>query len=90
MYKKSPFFKSPESENVKIWRYLDFTKFISLLETNSLYFARADQFNDPFEGSYTKADVQNRNEKYRESVKGQPERLSPDIREKTIVKFNKN
>jgi hypothetical protein len=35
-----------------LWRYLDFAKFISLLDESALYFCRADNFlNDPFEGA---------------------------------------
>ncbi len=34
-----------------VWRYLDFDKFQSLLDTKSLFFCRADKFSDPFEGS---------------------------------------
>jgi hypothetical protein len=44
---------SPPSENRTIWRYLDFTKFVSLLETQQLYFPRADQFADPYEGTWS-------------------------------------
>ncbi len=39
---------------------MDFTKFVSLLEKNELFFARADKLGDPFEGSYPKENVQNR------------------------------
>lgn len=52
----------PDNENVKVWRYMDFTKFISLIETQSLHFTRVDKFEDPFEGSLPKRtiDVKNR------------------------------
>lgn len=33
---------------------MDLAKFLSLLQTKSLYFARADKLGDPFEGSITK------------------------------------
>lgn len=38
----------------KIWRYIDFTKFVSMLETNSLFFVRADKLLDldPYEGFF--------------------------------------
>jgi hypothetical protein len=36
---------------------MDFTKYLALLESNALYFARADQFDDPFEGASTKANL---------------------------------
>ena len=43
-------FQDPDNLEVKVWRYLDFTKFISLLESKCLYFCRADKFEDPLEG----------------------------------------
>lgn len=42
----------PPDDSTTVWRYIDFTKFIDLLHTESLYFARADRFEDPFEGLY--------------------------------------
>ncbi len=34
-----------------LWRYLDFPKYVSLLATRQLFFARVDTFNDPYEGA---------------------------------------
>jgi len=53
--KNHPIFREPDDPNIKIWRYMDFTKFVSLLECKSLYFARADLFEDSFEGSLSRA-----------------------------------
>lgn len=50
------------NENTKIWRYLDFTKFISLLDTSKLFFTRVDLFEDPFEGSLPKKNVELRSQ----------------------------
>ncbi len=50
MYKEHPNFKPPPDDAV-LWRYMDFTKFVSLLEKRALYFARADKLGDPFEGA---------------------------------------
>ena len=36
-----------------LWRYLDFEKFVWLLETSSLYHVRLDCLGDPYEGSVT-------------------------------------
>lgn len=36
-----------------IWRYMDMTKFISMLDRQALFFTRLDQLGDPFEGSLT-------------------------------------
>lgn len=35
----------------KLWRFMDFAKFVSLLEHRALFFARADKLGDPFEGA---------------------------------------
>ncbi|MCG3685357.1 DUF2971 domain-containing protein [Aliarcobacter butzleri] len=35
----------------KIWRYMNFTKFISMLSHNALHFSRADLFTDKWEGA---------------------------------------
>jgi hypothetical protein len=54
MWKRHTGVTGPKDRNVRIWRYMDFTKSVSLLETSSLFFARADLLEDPFEGSITK------------------------------------
>src|SRR5262245_45804356 len=41
---------APQDPHAMIWRYMDFTKFVSTLETSALYFARADKLGDPWEG----------------------------------------
>ena len=57
MYKEHPVFIQPDNENIKIWRYMDFTKFMSLVDTKKLFFTRPDKFEDPFEGSWPKINV---------------------------------
>ncbi|MGG3641453.1 hypothetical protein ABES38_08745 [Bacillus gobiensis] len=51
MYKKHDATTIPEDLNTMIWRYMDFTKFVSLLAHNKLFFTRADKFRDPYEGT---------------------------------------
>ena len=53
MYKKHKVFIEPNYSDM-LWRYLDFTKFMDLLESESIFFTRADKFEDKFEGSYSK------------------------------------
>jgi len=60
MYKANPLFKQPNDEEIKVWRYIDFTKFVSLINSQSLFFSWADKFTDPFEGSYPKNNITNR------------------------------
>lgn len=54
MYKEHPVFNPPPDDAV-LWRYMDFTKFVSLLDRSALFFARADKLGDPFEGSLPNA-----------------------------------
>jgi hypothetical protein len=56
MYKEHRGFTMPVDQDTKISKYLDFTKFISMLETDSLYFARADKLTDRHEGAFTRTD----------------------------------
>lgn len=35
----------------KLWRYMDFSKYVSLISSGSLFFARVDSFEDHFEGA---------------------------------------
>ncbi|MGG3626584.1 hypothetical protein ABES25_24075 [Bacillus gobiensis] len=51
MYKKNFASTIPEDSNTMIWRYMDFTKFVSLLAYKKLFFTRADKFRDPHEGT---------------------------------------
>ncbi len=71
MYNDHPVFLAPEDENIKVWRYMDFTKFVSLLYKRSLYFCRVDKLGDPFEGSLTKMNVKAREDFIKECWKGQ-------------------
>lgn len=55
----------PADENVKIWRYMDFTKFVSMLETGTLFLSRADKFEDPYEGAVSDVTIKQREEFYK-------------------------
>ena len=67
MYQRNNFCSPPPLEAV-LWRYLDFTKFVSLLDKSALFFVRADKLGDPFEGSYSKMNVTMRPEVYRDTI----------------------
>ena len=58
--------ESPIKLNAKIWRFIDFTKFISLLDKKALYFTRIDKLSDPFEGATSKENIRLRPEVYKE------------------------
>lgn len=44
-------FVIPSDLQIKLWRYLDFTKFVSMLEKKAVFFMFTEHLNDPFEGS---------------------------------------
>lgn len=41
---------TPPKDEVTLWRYMNFEKFANILATKSLFFTRADKFDDRFEG----------------------------------------
>jgi hypothetical protein len=45
-------FMPPENLDVRVWRYMDFTKFVSMLEKRGLFLPMVSELEDPFEGSY--------------------------------------
>ena len=47
----------PPPDDAVLWRYMSFTKFVSLLTKRALFFARADKLGDPFEGSLSQLNV---------------------------------
>ena len=66
MYKEHPVF-NPSLDAV-LWRYMDFTKYVSLLEKQALFFARADKLGDPFEGSFSKVNKALRSTLYKDKI----------------------
>jgi hypothetical protein len=44
---------SPPDDAV-LWRFIDFTKYVSLLDTSKLYFAQAKKMEDRYEGRLPK------------------------------------
>lgn len=56
----------PIESNAILWRYMNFDKFISMLETESLFFCRADKFSDPFEGTIPRKEVEYRPTSFRQ------------------------
>jgi hypothetical protein len=57
-YERHPDLKTPPNEKV-LWRYMDFARFVDLLENRGLWFSRLDRLGDPLEGSHTDAERAN-------------------------------
>ena len=79
MYEEHEKFEPPPS-GATLWRYLTFTKFVSLLDRKAIFFPRADKLGDPFEGSRSKANIAMRALLYGDEV--------PDEMFQTISEFS--
>lgn len=69
MIQEHPLFIPPKNLNQKIWRYIDFTKFVDFLNSESLFFSCSDKFEDIFEGSLPSKAATLRNEVTAELIK---------------------
>lgn len=58
--RRNPFYLEPATREQRIWRYLSFAKFVSLLESRALFFSSAAILPDAFEGSASKANIRQR------------------------------
>lgn len=82
-------------DNAVLWRFMDFTKFISLLTTKCLYFSRADKLGDPFEGGKVSSKNKTKWDKHYldffiQAIKTAPNSSSSTKSEKDILKEAKN
>ena len=60
MYVEDSRVEAPEP-GVPIWRYIDFAKFVDMLERRALHFSSMNALGDPFEGMPSEATIdQNR------------------------------
>jgi hypothetical protein len=64
VYKEYPLIGQVIKENAIIWRYMDFTKFVSLLDRSALFFCRVDKMDDLFEGAHSLANMKIRKSTY--------------------------
>src|SRR5881296_1494809 len=67
-FKEHPEFTLPEGADVTIWRYMDLSKFLSLLDRSALYFVRLDHLSsfDAFEGYYTSVNLKDEEIPYKD------------------------
>jgi hypothetical protein len=76
------------NDTIKIWRYMDLPRFISLLTKSALYFTSPLKFEDPWEGFVPKAllekgiapslEQMNRMKKHHDEFSGLKSRLNPN------------
>jgi hypothetical protein len=56
-YEFHPALTTPPNKTV-LWRYMDFAKFLDLVESRTLWFTRIDKLEDPLEGTHTDAELE--------------------------------
>jgi hypothetical protein len=54
MIAEHPVFQPPADQNISVWRYMNLSKFVWMLQHEALYFCRCDLLGDPYEGHYPK------------------------------------
>lgn len=79
-YQDHPVFEKPANPSSSILRYLDFTKFVSLVDRRELYFCRADLLGDRFEGSMSRANQRLRPEVYHDIPTEHLDRMAGVVR----------
>ena len=80
MYKEDFRLAVPKADAV-LWRYMSFTKFVSLLTKNALFFSRADKLGDPFEGSLSPINIASRPEMYKDKPEEQQKLIGEMIKD---------
>lgn len=77
MYERHPQLPEIEDPDTVLWRYVDLYRYLDLLQTGELHLARADQMEDPWEGSFSAVNVAMRPELYGEHWEGMSQAREP-------------
>jgi hypothetical protein len=87
-YNQHPLFETPPG-NARLWRYMDFPKFVSLVSTSKLFFPSVDAMLsvDPYEGSFSRATV---NFFADENLKEHAKLMAPELTEEDLGIFIRN
>lgn len=72
-----PDLRDIEDATVTLWRYLDIYKYLDLIQTSELHFARADEMEDPWEGSVGAANHKLRPQLYGEHWEAMSRGIGP-------------
>lgn len=77
------------SDGVTIWRYMDFTKYVSLIANEALFFAKASVLDDAFEGSYSKPTAEYRRETLAKELPSEESPYTSDEFARGMAEFSK-
>lgn len=73
-------YKKADDDSISIWRYMDFTKLVFMLEKKAMFFIRGDMLPDPFEGSFPIPTVESRPIRYKSLSAEHLKRLSHGLK----------
>lgn len=86
-------FSPPSDRAVKVWRYMNYTSFMALLNSGSLHLTRCDQFDDHFEGIVPEEDARLQRDQYKDALVNKS-RLTPgqlaEVLEKVWRKYQRH
>ena len=83
-FEEHPTFPATEHKDVKLWRYMNLPKYLSLLQTRSLFLSNLEVFAkvDPFEGSFPASLLEYRHW-------NTPEDVPEDIRRSRLIGYKR-
>jgi len=67
MYKEDWRVSAPENPDMPIWRYIDFAKFVDMLDRGALHFSNMNALGDPFEGLPSEGTIEEHRERSRQA-----------------------
>lgn len=77
-------FTTPSNPDIPIWRYMEFAKFVDMLESSKLYFSRLDKVGDRFEGTVSDETVRQFSESALDNLSDHISERSKDKDSETI------
>lgn len=73
--RESSWSPSRPSSDTAVWRYVNFTQLMSILERDSVWFSNVNNFNDPYEGTIPRRNLENEIQQIADSA-GVPENIA--------------
>jgi hypothetical protein len=86
MYYEHPHVKLSCPEDSKVWRYMDFTKYVSMLEESALWFSRADCLDDPFDSELPNSVITKMDQHWRKVLREADSSEIPDDVRRILIR----
>lgn len=79
------YYFQPENEECKLWRYMSFSKFVSMVSSGCLHFSRSDMFIDKFEGTFPTKNIEQRKNIYDKKLERNLTIFTPILKKFTFI-----